>query len=298
MPTGIKDMGSRHWWKLIGAILILMAAIAGFLFYMNLPAGNGERMIELSVKGGWGPQKVITELYRERVIKSRSAFWAYLKLRGKTGSIKKGIYQINDGMTINGIIDLLVSGKTKVISITIPEGFNNRQIGEAMARKGLFDSQDEFLRVAASREVLKKFAIPGKDTEGYLFPDTYYFPVGYDKVKIIEHMVQQFMSETGALENFPRDPLERHRAVILASIVEREAKLKEERSPIAAVFLKRLGMNYPLESCATIQYLFDKPKKRIYFRDLEIESPYNTYINKGLPPDPSRAPDLILSGPH
>lgn len=282
----------KHIWKIIITLTLTVVTVISGLLYMNLPSGNGNVKIDLYIKGGWGPQKIVSELYEEKIISSRTFFSLFLKLRGKTGSMKKGIYRLDDGMSINQVIDIIVSGKTKIITITIPEGYNNRQIGEILARKGLFDTQEEFLQLASSKEILAKYSIPGKDCEGYLFPDTYYFPAGYEKRMIIEQMIKQFISETESLENFPKDPAERHKLVILASIVEREAKLKEERALIAAVFLKRLNMNYPLESCATIQYLFEKPKKRIFYSDLKIESPYNTYQRKGLPPGAIANPGL------
>ena len=94
------------------------------------------------------------------------------------------------------------------------------------------------------------------------------------------------------MKNFPTDPRKIHEMVILSSIVEREAKLKEERALIAAVFHNRLRDSEPLESCATVQYLFEKPKARLFFKDLEVESPYNTYKVKGLPPGPIGSPGI------
>ncbi len=290
-------MRSGNNMKRIISISVILTIIAAFamgagLSYINRPAGHGNIEKDFALKGGWGANKVIYELYKKRFIKSRTFFKIMLKLRGDTGNLKRGIYRINNGMTLNEIIDILTSGRTRTVAVTIPEGFNNRQIGLLLAKKGFFGSQKEFLKYASDQSILKKYKIPGKSVEGYLFPDTYYFPIGYDSTKIIEHMVEHFFEKIQKLEALPDNPKKLHDIVILASIVEREAKKKEERPVIAGVFANRLKMNYPLESCATIQYLFKKPKKRIYYQYLKIDSPYNTYINKGLPPGPISNPGL------
>ncbi len=269
------------------ALLLIFAAMA---FSYGGSTGDGQKQVEFEVKSGWGANVVIARLHKEKLIKSRTYFKLLLTIRGQKNSLKRGIYTINDGMSSGEIIDVLTSGRTKTIAITLPEGLNNRQIGDRLVTKGFFASRDEFLAMASNKEILTKFKIPAKTTEGYLFPETYNFPKNYDKKKIVEKMVQTFIDKTKSIEGFPTDPKARHDLVILASIVEREAQLKEERSLIAGVFANRLEANYPLESCATIQYLFDKPRKRIYFRDLERPSPYNTYINRGLPPGPISNP--------
>ena len=213
-----------------------------------------------------------------------------MRLKGKSDELKRGLYNLDNGMSASEIIDAITSGQTKTVKITIPEGYNNRQIGDLLTEKGFFTSRKEFLPHAENPALLTRFQIPAKTTEGYLFPETYYIPVGYPKKAIISMMVKQFFKKTAKIKNFPENPRARHQKVILASIVEREAKLKEERAMIAGVFANRLSIGQPLESCATIQYLFEKPRKRIYYQDLEIESPYNTYKHKGMPPGPIASP--------
>ena len=165
-----------------------------------------------------------------------------------------------------------------------------------LVKKGLFISKERFMQLASSRDILAKFKITGNSAEGYLFPDTYTVPVGYPDEKILELMVEHFFEKTAELKGFPDDPVKRQRLVILASIVEREAKVVNERPLIAAVFNNRLKQNLPLQSCATVQYLFDPPKKRLFFQDLEKQSPYNTYRNPGLPYGPISNPGLSSLG--
>ncbi len=287
--------GKSRMFKIKIVAIIIAVSVIGYavgMRYLNMPAGDGSRKVEFTLKSGWGSNRVISELYKKGVIRSRTAFKLLLRYRNKTNDLKKGLYVIHDGMSVDEIIRILVGGRTKTVSFTIPEGYHNRQIGELLAEKGFFRTQEEFLKYASSRKLRDRYKIPAPSVEGYLFPDSYTFPVGYDKTGILVHMIDNFFEKTSGLKGFPADPRKRQRLVIIASIVEREARLKEERPVIAGVFLNRLKKNYPLESCATIQYLFKKPKKKIYYNYLKIESPYNTYLNKGLPPGPISNPGL------
>lgn len=277
----------------IGAGFSLVVIIFLGLLYANTRAiGDGSKKMDFAVKAGWGHANVTNALYENGIINSRFFFSMYLRLTGKSGKIKKGIYDIHDGLSAGQIAAIITSGKGKTIPLTIPEGYHNRQIAEVMVEKKFFASKDEFVKYASKTEILKKFNIPAKTAEGYLFPDTYHIPAGYPKDKIIVLMIEQFFDKVKSVKGFPTDPAKIHELVILASIVEREAQRHEERPLVSGVFANRIKKNLPLESCATIQYLFEKPHKRIFFKDLEINSPYNTYKNNGLPPGPIANPGI------
>jgi UPF0755 protein len=281
------------WWHFIIAVIVFIAvcAAAGYL-YIERPAGDGSKKTDFVVKSGWGSSAVTSSLARESLIKSRTGFKIMLFITGKTTDIKRGIYTLDDSMRPSKIIDILTSGRTKTVTFTIPEGFNNRQVADELVKKGLFTSKEQFIKLASSPAVLSRFNIKGGSAEGYLFPDTYTVPVGYPAEKIIVLMIEHFFEKVSELNGFPQEPEKRQRFITLASIVEREAKVVNERPLIAAVFINRLKKDMPLESCATIQYLFDPPKKRIYFQDLDKVSPYNTYRNRGLPAGPISNPGL------
>lgn len=311
MKQKSRQIVSRSWtWVKKHKKLVLGAAggglvIAGLTVWLvfqayNRPPGDGSRTVDFEVRPGVGSNWVTARLYKEKLIGSRTFFQFLLRLEGAAGKIKKGLYPLNDGMTPGKIIEVITSGRTKTVTVVIPPGYNNRQIGDRLVKAKLFESREEFLKLAgdghnkipADPQILKKYNIPAKTVEGYLFPETYVFPVRYPKKKVIYRMIDLFNEKTKNLKNMPTDPEKRHRMVILASIVEREAKLKEERPRIAGVFLNRLEKNYLLESCATVQYLFEKPKKRLFYHHLEIPSAFNTYLNKGLPPGPIASPGL------
>ncbi len=283
---------SFKWRYLLFAVIILFAAAGTGYLYIDSSAGDGGRKVDFVVKNGWGASAVTSRLYQDSIIKSRTAFKILLFINGKNSEMKRGVYSLDDSMSPSKIIDLLTGGKTKTVTFTIPEGFNNRQIADQLVKKGLFVSKERFMQLASSRNVLAHFKITGSSTEGYLFPDTYTIPVGFPEDKIVNLMVEHFFEKVSELKGFPEDPVKRQRLVILASIVEREAKVVSERPLIASVFNNRLKQKLPLQSCATVQYLFDPPKKRLFFQDLEKASPYNTYRNPGLPLGPISNPGI------
>lgn len=255
--------------------------------------GHGQIKYDLMVSPGDSSSKIVKELSTHGLLKSSAYFQILLKVTRNTNKIKQGLYEINDGMDSRKIMDMLTKGKVKLIHFTIPEGYNNRQIGDLLTEKKVIPSRAAFLSAAENKELLTQFKIPATTTEGYLYPETYSIPYNYPPVKIVEMMINRFYINLAKIEDSKTlTPEDLHKKVILASIVEREAKKKEERPMMAGVFLKRLRENISLESCATIQYLFDKPKKRLFEKDLEKESPYNTYRNKGFPPGPISNPGL------
>ncbi len=279
---------------LVAFVFILLLAVSALAIVDEVkggPAGDGQKKFDLIIEPGTPVSKVIKELSTQGMIRS-SVYFSYLvKFTGSAKKIKTGIYEVNDGMSSRKILSLLTEGKVKTIHFTVPEGFNNRQIGDLLVKKKLAESRQDFLIATQSKKLLEKYKIPANDAEGYLFPETYSVPVNYPLEQIIEMMIKRFFQKVSEIpESRGMGPAELHTRVILASIVEREAVKPEERPIMAGVFLARIEKNMPLESCATVQYLFDKPKKRLFEKDLKIQSPYNTYLNLGWPPGPISNP--------
>jgi len=275
-----------------GVAALLLAAGLFTLLGPGRPPGNGEKKILFEVEQGSGPKKVTEQLAEEKLIGNPRYFRFILKMTSG-GKIRTGIYELNDGMSAGQIASMITQGKVKMLAITIPEGWNNRQIASELVQKGLATSDEDFLKLAADPIILKKYNIPASSTEGYLFPETYSVPLAYPLASFHELMLKQFfrkLKEADPPANI--SPVQLHEKIILASIVEREAVRREELALMAQVFLNRLDQKMKLESCATIQYLFDKPHKKLYDRDLEMQSPYNTYIHHGLPPGPISNPGI------
>lgn len=253
--------------------------------------GDGQTKYDLIIEPGMTSARVIKDLSQNGMIRSSTYFKYLIRLTRSAPKMKVGVYEINDGMSSRKILNVIVEGKVKLVHFTIPEGFNNRQIGDLLTKKNLTSSRQEFLLAVQDKKLLEKYKIPANDLEGYLFPETYSVPLNYPIDKTIEMMVKRFFFKVSKIEKAKDiSPKDLHYKVVLASIVEREAVRSEERPLMAGVFETRIDKKMPLESCATVQYLFDKPKKRLFDRDLKIVSPYNTYINEGWPPGPISNP--------
>lgn len=292
-PGRKKQMIS--WQRMLSLLVISMVAGWGYCSYLSpgAPSGNGSKKIQYEVRRGVGSYVVSRELAEQGLLKNPRYFRLYLRLTGRANKIKAGIYELNDNQSAEEIANILTSGKVRMMSLTIPEGWNHKQIGNYLQAKGMVKSREEFIRLSRDRGVLKKYKIAAKSTEGYLFPDTYTMPLGYTAKKFQELMLRRFfiqIEKSGKPEGMKPSLL--HQKVILASIVEREAVKAAERPMMAQVFVNRMKKGMRLESCATIQFLLPQPRERLYNKDLAIASPYNTYLHKGLPPGPISNPGL------
>ncbi|AVX31603.1 UPF0755 protein [Carboxydocella thermautotrophica] len=246
------------------------------------------------------PADSVTELARrlqqQGLIKSALAFRWYGQWQGLDRKVKPGPYLLAANLSVPEIWSALTSGKVATVKVTIPEGYTLAQMAELLEKKGLVQAE-EFLQAASQAELPYDYWQPGnlqgpQRLEGYLFPATYDFPLNTKAEEIIRIMAQrmaaeitpEFVAKARALGLTPAQ------AITLASIIEREVKVDRERPKVAAVFLNRLRQGMKLESCATVQYALGKPRARLYYKDLEVASPYNTYKIKGLPPGPIAAP--------
>jgi UPF0755 protein len=293
----VKLLNSRIFiFSLLGLAILLLVAIAGIAYIDETKGGavgDGQNKFDLIIDPGTAPSKVVQELSKNGMIKSSVYFNYLIRYTRSASKIKTGVYEINDGMNSRKILQVIVDGKVKLVHFTVPEGYNNRQIGDLLTKKNLANSRQDFLLAAQDKKLIETYKIPANDLEGYLFPETYSVPINYPLNKITEMMLKRFFVKLKKIEGSEKlSPKELHYKVVLASVVEREAVKPEERPLMAGVFETRIDKNMPLESCATIQYLFDKPKKRLFERDLKIESPYNTYIHEGWPPGPISNPGL------
>jgi UPF0755 protein len=199
--------------------------------------------------------------------------------------LQSGEYVFRSSQNLVQIIDQLVKGKVVLYRMTIPEGYQAKQIALLLEEK----------EIAVFDDFLQLIQVDNEYQEGYLFPDTYEFPknFGADNVlKLMKKNFEEIVSEHVSPEQeFPLG-LNFHEVIILASIIEKEAQGEEDKPKIASVFYNRLAEGMRLQSCATIQYLLEKPQERLTQLDLEIESPFNTYIYPGLPPAPICNPGL------
>ncbi len=273
-----------------GAVILIISVLPAFSL-LNAPVRGRDGAANFIIQQGRSVTSVAEELKDAGLIRSKFLFITLVRLRRGTGSIKSGEYSIEKGSKTSDIIDKLVRGEVVTLKFTVPEGLYIRQIADLLQENGVV-SADKFIEACSSRDLLEKYGIPFDSAEGFLFPDTYVVAKGLDAHRIVEIMIQRFFEELDRL-HFNRYSSEKlKRVVIIASLVEREAKADNERPLIAAVFYNRLKKNKRLESCATVQYILGKSKERLLFSDLKIESPYNTYLHTGLPPGPIANPGI------
>jgi UPF0755 protein len=230
-------------------------------------------------------------LSRVGLIRSPRLFRMYAKMRGGDRQIRAGTYELKKGLGYGAILDALTGGKGLVRMLTIPEGFSVSQVVRAMSTK--LQVPPESVEVAVRDTALRRrLDVPAATIDGYLFPDTYTLPEGASARQAVALMVRRFEQIwtpqwTARLDTIG---LTRNDVMTLASIVEKEARLPEERPVIAGVYMNRLRVGMLLQADPTVQYALPSHQTRLLYKHLRVKSPYNTYMRKGLPPGPIASP--------
>jgi len=257
-------------------------------------AASGEAQIIRIAKGS-GASSIARQLEAAGLIRSAPALEIYLAYSGLGRKLKAGAFELAPTMSGIEMTERIAAGQTGSRKITVPEGLRLEQIAERVADSGLATA-DELLAAATSESVAGQveFDLPDTDLEGYLLPETYEFALDVDARQIVVRMVRELEIEfvTPNAEAIAASKLNLHEIITLASLVEREARVDDERAIIAGVLTNRLAIGMKLQCDATVQYALDEHKPRLTFEDLKVESPYNTYLHEGLPPGPIAAPGI------
>lgn len=290
----------RSRFYIFAAFMLLFFLFANKLFFSAVAPHSSEEVV-VQVPRGAALNKIAEMLSDRGLVRSEGAYVLYTRVTGDGNSLKAGEYVLSPSMSAKEINEILISGVSRDLRITVPEGYTCADIASLFAARGLC-TEDEFRTAVAEGEYGYDFldGLPkdNKRLEGYLFPDTYLVPVGMDPERIIGMMLKRFdgvYSELG--ENL--SGLDMRDTVILASLVEAETLVDSERPLVASVFLNRLSIGMKLDCDSTIQYALPERKGRILYKDLELDSPYNTYIYGGLPPTPIGNPGkLSLEAVH
>ncbi len=278
-----------------GLILILAASFAGLIYFRILGTPPGKRVaVEFSLHRGWGVRDVAQALKNENLVRSKWMVLLHYRRCFSGSALMAGTYSLSDTMEIDSILTMFVSGAVIPVPtswVTLPPGLRTEQ-SLVVISDSLGISLEELQALSREIELLDAMGIPC--FEGYLFPETYEFADSMPAFRVIDRIVRAGFEVMDAdwearCRAVGLTPFE---AVILASIVEREAASDTERDLIAGVFINRLRIGMKLESCATVQYALGEVKDVLLYSDLEIESPYNTYINDGLPPAPICSPGV------
>src|SRR5919204_5471454 len=275
-------------------VIALGLATAGFAWLVRTPPTAGRRgPLVAPIPPHEGLLGIADRLARAQVIRSRPAFVVATLVRGAPRSLKAGEYEIPRDATTLDIVVLLESGRVRQHAILHPEGATVAELARALEAERLA-SADAVARAAIDRKFLDANGIEGPSVEGYLFPDTYQFVRGMTPEEILGKMVQRMRAKlTPELHGRARElGLSTHQLLTLASIIEREAIVKDEQRVIAAVFWNRLKIGMPLQADPTVQYAVAKERRALSRADLAVDHPYNTYVRTGLPPGPIASPGL------
>ena len=277
-----------------GLIVTVWVLLGWFYYLASSPVNEDTRNIVVKIEPGMTLKQVSVLLKNKNLIQNSAVFRAIAFLQKKQNQIMVGEYEISSSMVPMDILRRVTSGKTVLHPITIPEGYRITEIADLLASNGLVD-KEEFIRLTQDEEVIKFWDIPGDSLEGYLFPETYHFGKNTGTRKIIDTMMKTFQDQVSPL-NLDKRAKELnftpHKVITLASIIEKETGKAEERPLISSVFHNRLKKNMRLQTDPTVIYAIKNFDGNIRKKDLSLDSPYNTYKYKGLPPGPIASPGL------
>ena len=287
---------------LVGAVLVLGAGAAGAWWYLFLradaPGIEAGAPVQIEIPQGASTAAIGERLAAAGVVTNSNMFRLRSQQAGADGQMRAGVYDLQTGMEYDEVIEVLRSGPPIVYStVTIPEGYVIEQIAERVERDtGIPASEFEALARGGYEEFPRDYLQDAWEgsLEGYLFPKTYRVAEGSTARDVIEMMLDQFEIELAEVEVAAAEArgFSLHELVTMASIIERETRVAEERVYVSSVIHNRLERGMRLEIDATIEYLLPGTRFRLTYEDLQIESPFNTYRNAGLPPGPISNPGL------
>lgn len=255
---------------------------------MAAPLNSG-RQCELFIEPGSNTRQIAAVLKKNEIIRSAFLFRSYIRFLAVDQRLKPGGYSFAGNESLNEVIFKLLRGSLQTVPVTIPEGVTVKKVAAILQDAGICDGA-QFIEAVSDPALIGRIfstwdLIPAP--EGLVFPDTYNFNRPTPAPQVAERMLRLMKHQIDRIFSQPLPGgLTQYEGCILASIIEEEAALAQERNLIASVFYNRLAKQMKLESCATVLYAIGSHKSRLLFEDLKVESPYNTYLNAGLPPTP------------
>ncbi len=308
----LEEISWRYVRNVAGAVFFCIVAVGAVLVFVDpsvVPIETAttvetetetptveEKRVHIKIREGLTTSEIADKLAEKGVIDSALKFRLLARLRGYDDKLRPGAYTFTAGMTDDDVFAKLLVGEKKLIRFTIPEGFGVKEIAARLYSMDLAD-KDEFLKAAedfAPYDYMRKRRDVFFAAEGFLFPDTYTVENDMEIDELLVLMSKTFDERlTPEMRTQAKEMgLSVYDLITLASLVEREVRFPEDRPIVAQVFLKRLKLNMPLQTDATLQYLMETPKEDLSIEDTQIDSPYNTYQHTGLPPGPIASPGM------
>ena len=276
---------------------IAISVLSGMLVYYAIillwPQSDIDDAVSISISKGSTLIDISTELHSKKVIKKRSSFILAVKILGYEKDIPAGKFNIDNVSTNYSLVNKLINSVNVSKKVTILEGWSINEIAEKLHSSLKIDKKS-FLNASKNKALLDKWDIKSNSFEGYLFPNTYQFAEDVSPIKIIDKMVSEYKKNVTKkmYDRMSKINLNENEVLTLASIIEGEAIYDSERPTISGVYHNRLKKGMRLQADPTIQYIIDDSPRRLLNKDLKIKSPYNTYLNHGLPPGPINNPGL------
>lgn len=277
--------------RLLRVALLVCAAVSGVWVWREIGGGNSSVNARVTIPKGVTVRAAAESLARAGVVGSPRLFRWYASLRGRERAIKPGVYALAESQSYATVLDALVSGRGVMHTVVVPEGFDLREITPVLA-KALSVPEDSIRAAVTDTAWKRRLNVPAPTLEGYLFPATYSFAEGTTAREAVNEMLKRFEAVwkpewDARLEAMA---ISRNDAMAMAAIVEKEARKAEERPIISAVYWNRVKKGMKLQADPTVQFALPAHVERVFFKDLEIDSRYNTYRYAGLPPGPIASP--------
>ena len=289
----MKKTGLRY--ALLSGTLLFFVLILAW-WYLAGEGAHPERtgVERIVVAKGASAWKVAYSLKDEELIGSARRFVYYLKWRGKSQNLKAGTYDLPRAASMREMADRILNGDEVQVQVTIPEGISSHKIAGLFAAADVCDSL-EFEKAVHSKSLLESVGLEYSSFEGFLYPETYTTRLNRPAEELVREMVETFHREMGRewLGRAGEDKLGLGGIVTLASIVQGEIQLPDEAGDVAALYRNRLDTGMKLQADPTVQYVIPGEPRRLSLRDLRVDSPYNTYVYKGLPPGPINNPGKV-----
>jgi len=286
-------LNARILLRFTGIITIILILIFAFIYFRspNIPENKSNGVL-IKIPRGASFEAVADTLTQKGLLQHRNLFILFGKITGLDGQIRAGLFKIPKDLNAWQLLQYLKSAPSVFVKVTIPEGILSYQVAAILQEKVGIDSA-RFVNLVYDSNFTHQLGVSAPNLEGYLLPETYYFYWKIPEKNIIRYMVQN------TLEIFKPDSVRNQlqklnmsvqEIMTLASIIEGEAMIDSERVLISSVYHNRLKRNWRLQADPTIQFILPGPPRRLSYKDLEIDSPYNTYRYSGLPPGPINNP--------
>lgn len=298
-----QNKGNKKIFSFIFVLLILTAITLGsYVFYyintLGLPLDkNNTEIFAVSIPSGSGTSTIGQILEDNKIISDASKFKILSKIKGNDGKYKAGEYSLSPAMKVEQVMDIIISGNSNTTRFTIPEGLTIEQTTEKLATQNLINTEtfmSEIQDGTFDYEFISMLPKTKNRLEGFLYPETYEVYTTSNEHEIINKMLSHF-NKLIIDDYYTRAKdmgYDMYKIITIASLIERETLVSNEKSKVASVIYNRLAINMPLQIDATVQYALPQHKDRLDYTDLQVDSPYNTYQNTGLPPGPICSPSV------